>query len=106
MQGHEVALELAGVAGLERAASSSEAKYPFARLKSIAALVVLARAMGPIGSVLPVPSVSQDAPQHHPRCWASDPSELPPSPVTGGSADGLPIAQSYATRAGIAFTAA
>ena len=27
-------------------------------------------------------------------------------PVTGGSADGLPIAQAYATRAGIAFTAA
>ena len=106
VQGHELALELAGGTDLNGRPLRPEAEYPFARWKSMAALVMVARVMGPIGSVLPVLSSSQDGPQHNPRCRAPDPSGLPPKPVTGGSAGGLPRAQAYATRAGIVFTAA
>jgi hypothetical protein len=104
VQGHELALELAGVAGFEPAASSSRSQVPVRPLEVDSGSGHVGPGYGPIGSVLPVLSSSQDAPQHNPRCRAPDPSGLPPKP--GGSADGLPIAQAYATRASIAFTAA
>ena len=81
------------------------ARTPFARLKSIAALVILAGLWGRSGAFC---RCSAHHKMHRDTILAAGHQirALPPKPVTGGSADGLPIAQAYATRAGLAFTAA
>jgi hypothetical protein len=105
-KGMNLPLSWPGVAGFEPAASSSRSQVPVRPLEVDSGSGHIGRAMGPIGSLLLVLPSSQDAPEHNARWRAPDPSGLPSKPVTGGSADGLPIAQAYATRAGIAFTVA